>query len=337
MHQPLLQPLSPLIVYSPFGVALEGRSWSVGSGYRYGFQAQEGELEISTGTICFSFRVDDTRIGRFFTLDPMLYRFPELSPYAFSGNRVIDAKELLGLQPRRATRRIHVRTSRNFTGTSFLSRLLGIDYQGKYLRNNVRLKNNDPASIAEENSPEVRELFEPIPYKTGTLEIRRDEGIKRSTSMIHVPKPTTEVEKDNEDDPNDHDNSGNARPNSPVPPIDIRFVGDDDSFIDRDEAIRQITKLAEYMKDNPDANITIIGNTGGDPRIPVGHGSATLKSATGNTAEFPTTRDLMLGRARAVRKLLIKEFGIEPNRIWVAPGNHSKPASGRRTTVIERK
>lgn len=40
----------------------------------------------------------DTRIGRFFAVDPLARKYPHNSPYAFSENRVIDAIELEGLE-----------------------------------------------------------------------------------------------------------------------------------------------------------------------------------------------------------------------------------------------
>ncbi len=41
----------------------------------------------------------DARIGRFLSIDPLAVKYPFYSPYAFSGNRVIDMVELEGLEP----------------------------------------------------------------------------------------------------------------------------------------------------------------------------------------------------------------------------------------------
>jgi len=46
----------------------------------------------------YKYRMHDPRVGRFFAVDPAVHTFPFYSPYAFSGNRVIDAVELEGLQ-----------------------------------------------------------------------------------------------------------------------------------------------------------------------------------------------------------------------------------------------
>jgi hypothetical protein len=43
--------------------------------------------------------VQDARLRRFLSIDPLASEYPFYSPYAFSGNRVIDAVELEGLEP----------------------------------------------------------------------------------------------------------------------------------------------------------------------------------------------------------------------------------------------
>ena len=70
--------------------------------YRFGFQGQEKDDEIhgATGTsYSFQYRMHDPRVGRFLSIDPLAAKYPFYSPYVFSGNRVIDAKELEGLEP----------------------------------------------------------------------------------------------------------------------------------------------------------------------------------------------------------------------------------------------
>lgn len=71
------------------------------SGYRYGFQGQEKDDEIKGegNSINYKYRMHDPRIGRFLSIDPLSAKFPQWSSYVFSGNRVIDARELEGLEP----------------------------------------------------------------------------------------------------------------------------------------------------------------------------------------------------------------------------------------------
>ncbi|MBU3661542.1 MAG: hypothetical protein FGM14_16890 [Flavobacteriales bacterium] len=100
------RPNSPSLVgitnssdYSPFGVQLDGRTISKDQ-YRYGFQNQEkdDELKGAGNSVNYSFRMHDTRVGRFFAVDPLEANYSYNSPYAFSENVVIDCIELEGLE-----------------------------------------------------------------------------------------------------------------------------------------------------------------------------------------------------------------------------------------------
>jgi RHS repeat-associated protein len=86
--------------YYPFGMALPGRNGSTAD-YRYGFQGQEMDDEVKGegNSVNYSFRMHDPRVGRFFAIDPLTAKYPFYSPYAFSGNRVVDCVELEGLEP----------------------------------------------------------------------------------------------------------------------------------------------------------------------------------------------------------------------------------------------
>src|SRR5690554_141979 len=72
----------------------------VEDGYRYGFQSQERDDEIKGrgNSYNYTYRMHDTRLGRFFAVDPLSAKYPWNSSYAFSENRVIDGIELEGLE-----------------------------------------------------------------------------------------------------------------------------------------------------------------------------------------------------------------------------------------------
>lgn len=86
--------------YYPFGMIVPQKD-KPKSEYRYGFQGQEMDNEIKGegNSINYTFRMHDPRIGRFFAVDPLFKEYPYYTPYAFSGNRVIDKVELEGLEP----------------------------------------------------------------------------------------------------------------------------------------------------------------------------------------------------------------------------------------------
>jgi len=85
--------------YYPGGMLLPGRHANT-SDYRYGFQGQELDNEIKGegNSLNFKYRMHDPRVGRFFAIDPMSPDYPHNSPYAFSENRLIDSRELEGLE-----------------------------------------------------------------------------------------------------------------------------------------------------------------------------------------------------------------------------------------------
>ncbi|MFM2201167.1 MAG: hypothetical protein RL040_367 [Bacteroidota bacterium] len=83
--------------YSPFGVALEGRSYS-SELYRFGFNGKESDTEQTSdiNIYSFEFRDYDSRVGRFLSVDPLFATYPWNSTFAFAENRVLDCIDLEG-------------------------------------------------------------------------------------------------------------------------------------------------------------------------------------------------------------------------------------------------
>jgi RHS repeat-associated protein len=77
----------------PFGMVMDGRNYMAGNVYKYGFNGQEKENDISGvdgGYLVFEYRIQDARLGRFLSSDPLENEYPWNSPYAFAENRCID-------------------------------------------------------------------------------------------------------------------------------------------------------------------------------------------------------------------------------------------------------
>jgi RHS repeat-associated protein len=66
--------------YFPFGMGMMGRSVTA-EGYRYGFNGMEKESETFEGAYDFGARILDTRLGRWLSVDPLVYEQPNWSPY----------------------------------------------------------------------------------------------------------------------------------------------------------------------------------------------------------------------------------------------------------------
>ncbi|WPO81976.1 DUF6443 domain-containing protein [Chryseobacterium sp. JJR-5R] len=86
--------------YYPFGLEFGGgglnTTTTLSPKYFYTFQEQEKQEE--TGWVSFKWRNYDPSYGRFFNIDPLAEKYPYNSIYAFSENRVIDGRELEGLE-----------------------------------------------------------------------------------------------------------------------------------------------------------------------------------------------------------------------------------------------
>ena len=70
------------------------------SDYRYGFQGQEldNELKGEGNSVNYKYRMHDPRVGRFFAVDPLSFKYAYNSPYAFAENKVVQFNELEGLE-----------------------------------------------------------------------------------------------------------------------------------------------------------------------------------------------------------------------------------------------
>jgi len=83
-----------------FGSSLNTRSFSAGSGFRFGFNGKEKDDEISGdgNNSDYGFRIYNPRLGKFLSVDPLFATFPWLTPYQYASNRPIVAIDLDGLE-----------------------------------------------------------------------------------------------------------------------------------------------------------------------------------------------------------------------------------------------
>jgi len=86
--------------YYPFGLEFGGgglnTTTTLSPKYFYTFQGQEKQEE--TGWNSFKWRNYDPSTGRFFNIDPLAEDYAYQSPYNFSENAVVNARELEGLE-----------------------------------------------------------------------------------------------------------------------------------------------------------------------------------------------------------------------------------------------
>lgn len=84
--------------YYPFGMLQPGRTYNLGSLYRYGFNGKENDNEVKGdgNQVAFEARIYDPRLGRFLSTDPLEQKYPGQSPYLFAYNSPISFVDVLG-------------------------------------------------------------------------------------------------------------------------------------------------------------------------------------------------------------------------------------------------
>jgi putative chitinase len=86
--------------YYAFGSEVRERTYEKLS-YEYGFngQIEDNEITGNNGShLAFEYRIYDSRLGKFLSVDPLLTSYPWNSTYAFAENRVIDGVDLEGME-----------------------------------------------------------------------------------------------------------------------------------------------------------------------------------------------------------------------------------------------
>ncbi|MCZ2130825.1 MAG: hypothetical protein LC109_11245, partial [Bacteroidia bacterium] len=83
----------------PFGMSMMGYS-NEEFAYMYKHQGQESDDEVygDGAAYFYTYRMSDSRYGRFWSVDPLESKYPHNSVYAYSENRVIASIELEGLE-----------------------------------------------------------------------------------------------------------------------------------------------------------------------------------------------------------------------------------------------
>lgn len=83
--------------YSPFGVTLSGRNFTLigAEKGRFGFNGKEGDGEVKGDGNSYDFgaRMYDSRLGRWLTIDPKAGKYPDYSPYHFAYNSPLIVKD----------------------------------------------------------------------------------------------------------------------------------------------------------------------------------------------------------------------------------------------------
>lgn len=146
---------------SPYGMVMPNRNESA-SDYRYGFQDQEMDDEVKGkgNSINYKYRMHDPRVGRFFAVDPLTRKYSDLTPYQFSSNQPIHAKELEGLESSNPLQFPSTPDS-DFSETN-VNRTLNITSEDDDLYNTLNLEDNLDPFDAEKAIQQFQERLDDL-------------------------------------------------------------------------------------------------------------------------------------------------------------------------------
>jgi len=98
LYNPLL--IDNTAVCGSFGMMIKSREFVGFDSYKYGFNGKENDNEVkgSGDQQDYGFRIYDSRLGRFLSIDPITKIYPFLTPYQFSSNNPIANIDLDGLE-----------------------------------------------------------------------------------------------------------------------------------------------------------------------------------------------------------------------------------------------
>ena len=97
--------------YYPFGMSMPGRDRDyVANDYRFGYNGMEADKEVkgSGNSYTTEFRQYDPRLGRWLSLDPLMAKYPWMSPYVAFNNNPIFFVDPLGLEGGPAKEKINL-------------------------------------------------------------------------------------------------------------------------------------------------------------------------------------------------------------------------------------
>jgi RHS repeat-associated protein len=87
------------IVKPPYGMLIKDRSYTSDT-YRFGFNGKEKDDDVNGDGNCYDygFRIYNSRLGKFLSVDPLFKSYPWYTPYQFSGNKPVRFIDLDGLE-----------------------------------------------------------------------------------------------------------------------------------------------------------------------------------------------------------------------------------------------
>lgn len=318
--------------YYPFGMGMPERSFAVG-GYRFGFQGQEKDAEISVSGESYAamFWEYDARLGRRWNTD-LVSNASESSYSTFFNNPIIfidpfgaSATEAnVGGFKKWFTKIKHkVRVGFRQLQKGPRGRI-PVETKPKHKQKSKKNtpKSDETLTVDSENSDsrEREERIDPIPILPPRL--FNMNGVPPLFTPTPppiiapiIPLPRIII--------------------PPVPPvINIAFQISSNRFANARQARNQLGPVAAFLVSNPNLSLLVIGNMF-NPTMIQGNNANALNQNAWLNGNLVNARTLMNSRANAIVNQLII-MGVNPNQLRFGPGRIQNNPSGLGTNFIFR-
>ncbi len=166
--------------YYPFGLTFNSYSRENSVPNKIKFQGQEHIDDLGLNWDSFKWRNHQPDIGRFFNVDPLAEKYSHWSPYAFSGNQVVNARELEGLEP-------YVVTGRSFIPDKTAPNPYSSVSRTKSFKGDNR--SFDPKATSYRSEQKVRVDFDNKKVSTLNNTASKSEGLDSKGNVIETSQP----------------------------------------------------------------------------------------------------------------------------------------------------
>jgi RHS repeat-associated protein len=162
--------------------------------YRYGFNGQEKDDEIKGvgNSVNYKYRMEDTRLGRFLSIDPLSDEYPELTPYQVASLSPIWMNELEGLEGVPYTNPMQVIFQGFGQGIIGMGNWFDETFSwGNEITTTTTTTTTTKGPVTTESGVETKTTTETIPQLGGTLLSIRNAG--KPVTAVELPPLTKTI------------------------------------------------------------------------------------------------------------------------------------------------
>ncbi len=280
---------------------MPGRNFQ-STAYRYGFNGKENDNEVKGqgNQQDYGMRIYDPRVGRFLSVDPITKQYPELTPYQFSSNNPIAMIDVDGLE---GIVYYNVELKALAEKYGHIDRIFAIS------------KNQSDAAWLGLASDQT------VLFKSNW----KDEKINYIVKLGNPQLPPVIVYK------YDLGPQPAYQRWSPVfKSKEIGFIGNRNEY--QTDQSSNFKEIANALTENKSLSINVSGST-------MLSATDLLGKATIDGVEDTdwTVEDLVNARTRTIVNSLIKDYGVDPNRINITPPSFGQSSTSTFVNIYDQK